>query len=43
MHPKVVSEMLGDSSVRLTLNTDSNVTPTMQQQAASAMDEILAG
>lgn len=43
VHPKVVSEMLGHSSIRLTLDTYSHVTPTMQQQAADAMEAILAG
>jgi len=43
VHPKVVSEMLGHSSVRLTLDTYSHVTPTMQQQATDAMESILAG
>jgi integrase len=43
VHPKVVSEMLGHSSVRLTLDTYSHVTPTMQQQATEAMESILAG
>jgi integrase len=41
VHPKVVSEMLGHSSLRLTLDTYSHVTPTMQQQAADAMELIL--
>lgn len=43
VHPKVVSEMLGHSSVRLTLDTYSHVTPTMQKQATDAMEAILAG
>jgi integrase len=42
VHPKVVSEMLGHSSVRLTLDTYSHVTPTMQKQATIAMDTILS-
>ena len=43
VHPKVVSEMLGHSSVQLTLDTYSHVTPTMQQEAAKTMDSILVG
>ena len=43
VHPKVVSEMLGHSSVRLTLDTYSHVTPTMQQQATDAMETVLNG
>jgi len=42
-HPKVVSEMLGHSSVQLTLDTYSHVTPTMQREAAATMDSILIG
>jgi integrase len=43
VHPKVVSEMLGHSSVQLTLDTYSHVTPTMQQEAATKMNDILSG
>ena len=43
VHPKVVSDMLGHSSVGLTLDTYSHLLPAMHQQAASAMDAILAG
>ena len=43
VHPKVVSDLLGDSSVQLTLDTYSHVTPTMQQEAAKTMDSILTG
>ena len=41
VHPKVVQEMLGHSSVRLTLDTYSHVTPRLHQEAASAMQEVL--
>ncbi len=40
--PKKVSELLGHSSVALTLDVYSHVTPTMQQEVAAAMQEILA-
>lgn len=43
VHVKVVSEMLGHSSVALTLDTYSHVMPTMQQTAAQAMDSLLKG
>ena len=43
IHPKVVSEMLGHSSVQLTLDTYSHVTPTMQREAAATMDSVLIG
>ena len=41
IHPKVVQEMLGHSSVTLTLDTYSHVTPRLHQEAASAMQAIL--
>jgi integrase len=41
VHPKVVSEMLGHASVRLTLDTYSHLIPTMQAEAARAFDRLL--
>ena len=41
IHPKIVSEMLGHSTIAITLDLYSHVTPTMQGQAADAMDELL--
>ena len=41
VHPKVVAEMLGHSQISVTLDLYSHVTPTMQQQAAEAMDAVL--
>ena len=41
IHPKIVSDMLGHSQVGITLNLYSHVTPTLQQQAADAMDSLL--
>jgi hypothetical protein len=35
------SELLGHSSLGLTLDTDSHVLPDMQQQAVAAMDKLL--
>lgn len=43
VHPKIVSEMLGHSTVAITLDLYSHVTPSMQRQAARTMDELLAG
>lgn len=43
VHPKVVSDMLGHSTIGLTLDTYSHLLPAMHQQAADAMDAILAG
>ena len=41
VHPKVVSEMLGHASVRLTLDTYSHLIPTLQAGAAEAFDRVL--
>jgi len=43
IHPKVVSEMLGHSSINITLNLYSHVLPDMQASAASAMERLLGG
>jgi len=43
VHPKVVSELLGHSSIGMTLDTYSHVIPDMQQQAVAAMDTLLRG
>jgi integrase len=40
-HPKVVSEMLGHSTITLTLDTYSHVIPAMHERAAATMDAIL--
>ncbi len=40
IHPKVVSERLGHSSVGITLDTYSHVLPSMQSEAARAFDEL---
>lgn len=42
VNPKVVSEMLGHTSVQITLDTYSHVLPGMQEQAARAMADALA-
>jgi integrase len=41
VHPKIVSEMLGHSSVAITLQVYSHVLPMIQKDAAAAMDRIL--
>jgi site-specific recombinase XerD len=43
VHPKVVSELLGHSSIGLTSDAYSHVIPDMQQQAVVAMDALLRG
>jgi integrase len=41
IHPKIVQERLGHSDISLTLNTYSHVLPSLQEDAAEKMDEIL--
>jgi integrase len=41
IHPKVVQERLGHSDISMTLNTYSHVLPSMQEEAAEKMDELL--
>ena len=43
VHPKVVQELLGLSSISVTLDTYSHVLPNMQGKAVKAMDSILGG
>jgi integrase len=42
VHPKIVSEMLGHSTVAITLDVYSHVTPAMHREAARIMDELLS-
>jgi integrase len=42
INPKQVSEMLGHSSITVTLGLYGQVLPHMHQQAADVMDAILA-
>jgi integrase len=42
VNPKVVSEMLGHSSIAITLDTYSHVLPNMQDSAARALEEALS-
>ncbi len=41
VNPKKVSEMLGHSTVAITLDTYSHVSPTMHRDAAQVMDDLL--
>ena len=43
VHPKIASEMLGHSTIAITLDLYSHVTPTMQRGAADALDAALSG
>jgi integrase len=40
--PKVVSEILGHSSISITLDTYSHVLPNMQDRAAKALEDALS-
>jgi len=42
-HAKIVSEMLGHSTIAIRLDLYSHVTPTMQEEAAVVMDGIASG
>jgi integrase len=41
VNPKIVSEMLGHSSIAITLDTYSHVLPSMQDGAARALQDVL--
>jgi integrase len=41
VHPKVVSERLGHSSIEMTLDTYSHLIPTMQRSATEALERLL--
>ena len=41
IHPKVVQERLGHSSIQVTLDTYSHVAPGLQQNAAETFDNIV--
>ncbi len=40
IHPKIVSEMLGHSTISMTLDTYSHVLPDMQRDATAAFDRL---
>ncbi len=40
IHPKVVQERLGHSSIQLTLDTYSHIAPGIQEKAAMRLDDI---
>ncbi len=42
IHPKIVQERLGHSSIQITLDTYSHVAPGLQQAAANLFDEAFA-
>lgn len=42
VHVKVISERLGHSNIKITLETYSHVLPTMQQEAANKLNELFS-
>lgn len=42
IHPKVVQERLGHSTIAMTLDTYSHLIPTMGRDAADKLDALLA-
>ncbi len=43
VHPRVVQERLGHSTIAVTMNTYSHVVPALQEEAAERMDQLLGG
>ena len=41
VHPKVVQERLGHSSIQITLDTYSHVAPGLQEAAANGFDDMV--
>ncbi|KRF61541.1 hypothetical protein ASG99_25310 [Bacillus sp. Soil768D1] len=41
VHVKVISERLGHSNIKVTLDTYSHVLPSMQEEVARKLDEII--
>ena len=40
VHPKVVQEMLGHNQISMTMDIYSHVLPTMQEDAASKLNDV---
>jgi integrase len=40
IHPSIVASMLGHSTIQVTLDVYSHVTPTMQKSATDALDRL---
>lgn len=43
VHPRAIMELLGHSSITVTMNTYAHVLPAMMREAADKMDSILGG
>jgi integrase len=42
VHPKVVQERLGHSTIAMTMDSFSHVLPSMQQEVADKIDDMLS-
>ena len=42
IHPKVVQERLGHSNISMTMDIYSHVLPSMEDEAADKIDELLS-
>jgi integrase len=42
-HPRMVMELLGHSTIALTMNTYSHVIPALEREATDQMDRLLGG
>ena len=42
VHPKVIQERLGHSSISITLDTYSHIVPSLQREAAEAVDALIS-
>ncbi|MDI3509118.1 MAG: hypothetical protein PWP55_1310 [Clostridiales bacterium] len=42
VHPEVVQERIGHSSITITLDTYSHLVPNLQQEAAQKIDDMLS-
>ena len=43
VHPKIVSERLGHSNTRITMDIYSHVLPSMQQEAVDQFEKMFLG
>jgi integrase len=42
IHPKIVQERLGHAQIYITMDTYPHILPTMQDEVAKKMDELIA-
>lgn len=41
IHPRTIMEILGHSTIAVTMNTYAHVAPALQREAASSLDMVL--